>query len=179
VVPPGDDVRPTSDRVREAVFNALRSLGAVEGARVLDLFAGSGALAVEALSAGAASAVLVERDRAARRAIEANLTAAGVADRAQVVASDALRHLADAAGEPFDLALVDPPYAFDAWPQLLAALAERLAPEAVVVLESDRWVPVPEGWHVQRDKRYGGTFVRIAIPPPSPAPLGPNRRSDV
>lgn len=179
IVPAGRDVRPTSDRVREATFNALHSLGAVQGASVLDLFAGSGALAVEALSGGAARAVLVEPDRAARRAVEANLEAAEVADRATVVASTAERYLARAPIEPFDLVLLDPPYDHAEWSPLLTALVPHLSAQAVVVLESDHAVAVPDGWHVQRDKRYGGTFVRIAIPPPSPAPLGPSRWSDV
>ena len=100
--------------------HALGSLGAVEGARALDLFAGSGALGIEALSRGAAAAVFVEHDRAARAALEANLTATGLADQAEVVAGDAHRYL-ERADDHFDLVLLDPPYAFDDWPALFSA----------------------------------------------------------
>lgn len=165
-------MRPTADRVREAVFNALGSLGAVEGARVLDLFAGSGALGIEALSRGAAHAVFVERDPAARRAIEANLAATGLVGRARVVASSAEAFLRRTE-ERFDLALLDPPYAFDGWTELLEALVPVL--EGVAVLESDRRVAVPAGWHVEREKRYGGTLVAIVRPPASRAPTDPEQ----
>jgi 16S rRNA (guanine966-N2)-methyltransferase len=166
-VPPGEQVRPTTDRVRGAIFNALGSLGAVEGAAVLDLFAGSGALGIEALSRGAAHATFVEPDRRARRCIEENLAATGLADRARVVAARAEAFLAGAgtgapAGAPaegarWDLALVDPPYAFDDWPRLLAALPADLA-----VVESDRPVALGAGWDVVRERRYGTTFVLFA-----------------
>ena len=151
--PPGRDTRPTADRVREAIFNALGSLGAVEGARVVDLFAGSGALGIEALSRGAAWCTFVERDRAARAAITANLAATGLAARATVVAADVMAWLARGAG-PFDLALADPPYAFDDWPALLA-----LVPADLVVVESDREVDPGPGWAHVRTRRYGGTVV--------------------
>jgi 16S rRNA (guanine966-N2)-methyltransferase len=159
--PPGDAVRPTGDRVREAVFNALGSLAAVDGARVLDLFAGSGALAIEALSRGAASAVLVDRDPSARRTIEANLAVTGLAGRATVVGGSAEAFLSSCT-ERFDLVLLDPPYRFDRWPALLDALAPHL--DGVAVIESDRPIETPPGWRVERQKRYGGTIVAIARP---------------
>lgn len=167
VAPPGRDVRPTADRVREAVFNALHSLGAVEGARVLDLFAGSGALAIEALSRGARQAVLVERDPRARAAIEQNLAGTGLGAQAEVVSGDAESYLARATGT-FDLVLADPPYAYGAWPSLLAATGRVLDPQGLVVVESDREVPLPAGWDVERAKWYGGTLVVFARPPSSP-----------
>lgn len=155
VAPAGDHVRPTSDRVREAVFNALQSLVHLPGARVLDLFAGTGAMAIEALSRGAEWAVLVEHDRRAQAVIRTNLDALGLNQQAQVVAADAvtwLRRRAD--DEPFDVALVDPPYRFDRWEQLLAEL-----PAEVAVLESDREIVPPPGWMVPKVRRYGGTVV--------------------
>ena len=152
--PPGRDVRPTGDRVREAVFNALGSLGAIEDARVLDLFAGTGALGIEALSRGAASATFVERDRAAADAVTANLAALGF--EADVIRSDALRWLDGRVGT-FDLALLDPPYAFEEWDDLLARV-----PASLVVIESDRTIAPGEGWDVLREKRYGDTVVVIA-----------------
>lgn len=173
--PSGNDVRPTSDRVREAVFNALRSLQAIEGARVLDLFAGSGALGIEALSRGAASAVFVDHDAASRAAIVANLEATAVADRAEVVRSDATGFLREPS-EPFDLVLLDPPYRFADWDSLLTVLAGALTPNAVVVIESDREVTLPEGWRVERQKRYGSTFIAIARPPEFLRPSQPEPR---
>jgi len=154
--PPGRDVRPTGDRVREAMFNALGSLGAIDGARVLDLFAGTGALGIEALSRGAASATFVDQDRAAAATVRANLEALGLAAEAEVVQADASRWL-DSNDSEFDLALLDPPYAFDGWDDLLARV-----PAPLVVVESDRAVGPPDGWHVLREKRYGDTVVTIA-----------------
>ena len=158
--PDGHDTRPTSDRVREAVFNALGSLDAVEGASVLDLFAGSGALGIEALSRGAERATFVERDRRALRALRANLDATDLDGVAEVVAGDADRFLDDAlaAGRWFDLALLDPPYATpdEAW----AVLLDRL-PADVAVIESDREVPLPAAWGTTRTKWYGTTLVAI------------------
>lgn len=153
--PPGTGTRPTSDRVREAVFNALGSLGALDGARVLDLFAGSGALGIEAISRGAAHATFVDSDLAAVRAIEANLEATGLGGHATVVAATADAFLARA-DHSFDLVLADPPYAFDAWADLLDDL-----PADLVVAESDRAIAVPPGWQVVREKRYGSTVVTI------------------
>jgi 16S rRNA (guanine966-N2)-methyltransferase len=144
VAPPGLGTRPTTDRVREAVFNALHSLGVVEDAIVLDGFAGSGALGIEALSRGAAHVTFADIDAAARRAIEENLNMAGAVERADIRAQPAERVLADAAaaGRRFDLVLLDPPYGFDDWPGLVTAVVEVMADGAVVVMESDRPVEV-------------------------------------
>jgi 16S rRNA (guanine966-N2)-methyltransferase len=159
VAPEGSTTRPTPDRVREATFNALGSLGAVVDASVVDLFAGSGAMGIEALSRGAAHATFVDQDRSAVRAIEANLEVCGLADRATVVTADVERFLAGARGRRWDLAILDPPYAHGAheWLDLLDDLPAELA-----VLESDRAVEPPFGWAVLRSKRYGGTHVVIA-----------------
>jgi 16S rRNA (guanine966-N2)-methyltransferase len=159
--PDGLDTRPTTDRVKEAVFNALGSLDAVIDAEVLDLFAGSGALGIEALSRGAASATFVDRSPAARRAITANLDRLGLADRATVVGADAAAFRPRPAAAP-DLVLADPPYPFDGWQALTAALADHVAPEAVLVAESDREVALDGRWVVLRSKRYSGTVVQIA-----------------
>lgn len=111
MAPAGTATRPTSDRVREATFNALTSLGVLDGARVLDAFAGSGALGIEALSRGAEHCRFVERDRAALAALRDNLDRCGLGrDRAEVVVGDAA-----SAGGGWDLALLDPPYAFTGW----------------------------------------------------------------
>jgi 16S rRNA (guanine966-N2)-methyltransferase len=161
--PAGLDTRPTTDRVREAVFNSLESLGAVRDATVVDLFAGSGALGLEALSRGAAHVTFVEREPRARRAIEANLHTLGFADRATVVSGDAVAHVS--ASGPADLVLCDPPYAFDRWDELLAA-----SPAPLVVCESDRSVDAPDGWELVRGKRYGATVVTILSRTPAQPP---------
>ena len=157
VAPEGATTRPTPERVREATFNALGSLGLVVDATVLDLFAGSGAMGIEALSRGAARATFVDRDVAARRAIETNVAVCGLTAVAEVVASPVERYLSTAAGRHWDLALVDPPYDFDGWPDVLLDL-----PATVAVLESSGPVEPPFGWEVRRAKRYGRTHVVIA-----------------
>ncbi|HEX8803129.1 MAG TPA: 16S rRNA (guanine(966)-N(2))-methyltransferase RsmD, partial [Acidimicrobiales bacterium] len=164
VAPPGDRTRPTADRVREAVFNALWSRGVLAGARVLDLFAGSGALGVEALSRGAAHVTFVDTDAAARDAIRRNLATCGLEDRATVVAAPVERFLAGlAAADPggrVDLAFCDPPYAFTGWPDLLAVL-----PADLVVAESGEPVDPPAGWSLVREASYGGTWVGFLLAP--------------
>jgi 16S rRNA (guanine966-N2)-methyltransferase len=160
VTPKGRDTRPTSDRVREAIFNALGSLGVVEDARVLDLFAGSGALGIEALSRGAAHATFVERDDRAIETIWSNLVVTKLTDRALVTANEAVNWLNRRPGPgSFDLALADPPYAFDDWDTLLDAAAQL--PVEVVVIESDRVIKPDQKWQMVREKAYGGTVVTI------------------
>lgn len=154
IAPPGDATRPTSDRVREAVFNALWSRDALVDATVLDLFAGSGALGIEALSRGAAHATFVDDDGRARKTIAANLAATGLTSRATIVADKVERFVAD--GVRFDLVFCDPPYAFDDWATLLGRLDAGL-----VVLESDRELDLPADWDVLRAARYGRTWVTL------------------
>lgn len=156
--PPTDATRPTPNRVREAVFNSLYSLGAVDGARVLDLFAGTGALGIEALSRGASEAVFVEHDPEMAAVLRGNLEVTRLADQATVMVADADAALADLARGPrFDVALVDPPYAFDDWPALLSKV-----PADLVVAESDRPVDVGPGFAIHQRRRHGGTVVTFA-----------------
>jgi 16S rRNA (guanine966-N2)-methyltransferase len=165
--PEGEGTRPTSDRVREALFNALFSRSAIQGASVADLFAGSGALGIEALSRGAAHCWFVEHDRRAVAVIDHNLDTLGFRASATVLQGDVdaqLGHLP----EDLDLVLADPPYAFDAWPALLARLAPHLGPEGIVVVESDRSVTVPERWQKVRERTYGGTVIAFTAPSPAP-----------
>jgi 16S rRNA (guanine966-N2)-methyltransferase len=152
--PEGKVTRPTSDRAREAIFDVLGSLVDLDGMSVVDLFAGSGAMGIEALSRGAASTVFVEDAPAALGAIRDNLAALGIEDRARVVREDVLVFL----GRPhqFDLALCDPPYDFSSWEGVLTRLHAPVA-----VLESRRPVEVPVGWEVVKNKRYGGTLVTV------------------
>ena len=176
VAPVGRDTRPTLDRVRESLFNALGSLDAVVGARVLDLFAGSGALGIEALSRGAASCTFVDSDRSARETVETNLRTTGLGARATVVTDSADRWLRGVGtGTSFDLVLLDPPYATtDAeWSELLRAISSIARRDdgspGVVVVESDRSVPVPAGWDALREKGYGSTIVSVLQPPEPPS----------
>jgi 16S rRNA (guanine966-N2)-methyltransferase len=156
-VPASPGVRPTSAKVREAVFASLGSLGAVVGARVLDLFAGTGALGIEALSRGAASATFVESDPRAVEAIKANLATTGLVGT--VVRSDVLRFLENTS-EEYDLAVADPPYAFTEWDRLLAVL-----PAPLVAVESGAPVDPGPGWVILRSRRYGDSVVTLARRP--------------
>lgn len=137
------------------MFNALFSLGVLADARVLDLFAGSGALGIEALSRGAAEATFVDQDPAALAVIRHNLQTLALEDQASVVGADGCHFLAG--GQSYDLILLDPPYGFDRWDELLLAIGS-----GVVVIESDREVSVPSHWVVHRVKRYGTTVVVLA-----------------
>jgi len=159
--PPGDATRPTADRVREALFSVLGPR--VAGAEVLDLFAGSGALGLEALSRGAAAATFVDRDPTAIRVVRANLAALGL--RAEVRRADARAFLrtAAAAAREYDVAFLDPPYrlAEGLGPPLSGALPPILAPDAVVVAESDRRAPLALDLPLLDERRYGDTLIRI------------------
>lgn len=166
--PRGRNTRPTSDRVREALFSIL---GSLEGATVLDLFAGTGALGIEALSRGASRAVFVERDTAALDVLRANLKKLELHEgEAEVRRAEALGALRTARerGETYDLVFVDPPYG-DARALeggLSVALPPLLAPAGRVVVESDRRMPLAlwveeEGLGVELERRYGDTSITI------------------
>ena len=159
--PHGLDTRPTSDRVRENIFNVI---GPVDGARVLDLFAGSGALGIEALSRGAASAVFVEHDPDALRTIERNLDHLRLIG-ARVVRGDVLRTIAQeaTAGAKYDLVLVDPPYAMlnEIQPRLARHLPSLLAADGLVVLESDARTEPELPLPVRTTRKYGQTRVTL------------------
>jgi 16S rRNA (guanine966-N2)-methyltransferase len=151
-------VRPTSDRVREAVFDIVGSRGGVQGWRVADLFSGSGALGIEALSRGAASVTFVDQDDGALLAVRENLRAVGLADEpVRLVRARLPGWLGSGADEEYDLAVADPPYDYDAWPALLGALRARR-----VVAESAGPVALAAGWVVVRERRYGGTLITVA-----------------
>jgi 16S rRNA (guanine966-N2)-methyltransferase len=161
--PQGAATRPTSERVREAVFSML---GPLDGAHVLDLFAGSGALGIEAISRGAARVTFVERAPAARAVLAANLEALGIPGQtARVRSGDARPELRAAAtrGETYDLILLDPPYrqAATLGPELAGPVAAILAPSGRVVCESDRRAPLELGLPVERERRYGDTLIRL------------------
>jgi 16S rRNA (guanine966-N2)-methyltransferase len=170
---PGEGTRPFGDRVKQTLFAILEPH--LPGARVLDLFAGSGAGGIEALSRGAAAAVFVEHDSAAVKVISENLAAARVGDRGRVVSADAISYLKDgAAGDgPFDLVLVDPPYAEVG---LMAGALARLGTADPPLLTSEAWVVAKHFWKTPppasvgllasvRSRRFGETaltFYRLS-----------------
>ncbi|MGA8210887.1 MAG: 16S rRNA (guanine(966)-N(2))-methyltransferase RsmD [Nocardioidaceae bacterium] len=164
--PAGEATRPTSDRVREALFSALDSaLGSLHGLGFLDLYAGSGAVGLEARSRGAAPVTLVEQDRRTAAVIRANVAAVAL-DRVEVVASPVLRALDRSPHVAYDVAFLDPPYAEPVAQvgTVLAALHRHhwLAAEAVVVVErSRRGSPMvwPPGYEPQRSRAYGETLL--------------------
>jgi 16S rRNA (guanine966-N2)-methyltransferase len=161
VAPRGHDTRPTSDRVRENVFNLV---GPLDGARVLDLFAGSGALGIEALSRGAVTAVFVERDQEAVRTIERNLDHLRLTG-ARVVHGDVLRTIAQeaTAGAKYDLVLVDPPYGMltEIQPRLALHLPPLLAADGLLVVETDARTEPELPLPVRAGRRYGQTRVTL------------------
>ncbi len=158
--PTGRETRPTGDRAREAAFNLI---GSVDGARVLDLFAGSGAMGLEALSRGAASVTFVERDRAAAATIERNLDKLRL--RGAVLRDDAVRVLAaDAvAGRRYDLVLIDPPYRMLAGvlPSLSAYLPSVIERDGLVVVESDASEEPELPLLMRTSRRYGAARITV------------------
>lgn len=157
VAPRGTATRPISDRVKETLFAILADR--VLDARVLDLYAGSGAVGIEALSRGAALADFVEVDRVALAAVRENLERTGMGDRGSVHGRDVLQYLGASSEDRFDLVILDPPYAERAILAPLERLIGRLAPGAMVVIKH-HWrtpVPTPQGLTTWRQRRFGET----------------------
>ncbi|MDJ0739409.1 MAG: 16S rRNA (guanine(966)-N(2))-methyltransferase RsmD [Gammaproteobacteria bacterium] len=157
-------LRPTPDRVRETLFNWLRA--DVAGARCLDLFAGSGAIGLEALSRGAAALTLVERHRAVAERLRANVALLHEEAALEVIQADALRWLATATARRYDIVFVDPPFATDLMAAACARLETRgwLADDAVVYLEQDAhraWPALPPSWTLYREGRAGQSAQRL------------------
>jgi 16S rRNA (guanine966-N2)-methyltransferase len=163
IAPRGAATRPTSDRVREALFSML---GELDGLRVLDLFAGSGALAIEALSRGARCAVLIDSSGAAIAAVRHNLAALELPAEVHRQRARAYLERARAARRQYDLVFLDPPYlhASALGRELSTALSPVLAPEARVVAESDRRSPLELELQLLDERRYGDTLIRIYGP---------------
>lgn len=154
--PPGQGTRPITDRAKEAIFNMLVSLGGVEDARVLDLFAGSGSFGLECLSRGAAHVVFVERNRAAAAVIEANLELLGFGSRATVVTTSVGSALDSVSA--VDIAFCDPPYADDPWPELLPRI-----PADLLVAHADHEIDLVAPWVEVRRRAYGRSKIVIAV----------------
>ena len=158
----GAQLRPTSDRVRESLFSSLTHHGVIEGARVLDLFAGTGALAFEALSRGADYAVLVENGRVAQVLISENQAKLRAKDQTKVLRQDATK--LPIWGElPFDLVFLDPPYGRDMGQKALtvAAAGGWLAIDAMIVWEEAAPMQAPEGFALEDHRKYGDTHVTL------------------
>lgn len=179
---PKSGTRPTSERVREAVFSRLDALGAVEDARVLDVFAGSGALGLEALSRGAASAVFVEIAGGSAKVIRANIAALGARGQTTVEVCDGARFVTGlGVSDRFDLVFLDPPYALASYviTEVLAGLTAHLAPEGLMVLETSKQYAAPEipsGLMVSATKTYGDTLVNFLELAANQATSGGNAR---
>jgi 16S rRNA (guanine966-N2)-methyltransferase len=151
IAPPGQGTRPTADRVRQALFDMLMHAewggrGLIEGATVLDVFAGTGALGLEALSRGAASACFIESDPVSLRALRANIAACRAEDRTEVMAIDVLTVAVGRSSRPAGVVFLDPPYGLNLAPRALVQLrdAGRIGPHALIVVETGRdevWVP--------------------------------------
>ena len=157
----GLDTRPTVERVKEGIFSAI--CFDIEGRRVLDLFAGSGQMGIEALSRGARSCVFVDRSRQATEVVRRNLRATKLDRSAEVVCGDSLAYLSRAAG-PFDLVFLDPPYGDGLLEACLQGLADKLSVGATVICESDRETALPETVGelvLHRTYRYGRVAVRL------------------
>lgn len=163
----GNSTRPTADRVRQSLFDVLGQR--CDGLAVLDLYAGTGALSLEALSRGASSAVLIEQDAKACEVIRANIAALRYDARCTLLRDDVPRALARLRG-PFDLIFSDPPYALNAAQSTLDAVSRVLSPGARVVLEMSRREPLPERCEILDDRLYGDTRVLIARPVSASAP---------
>jgi len=159
--PKGTDIRPTSDRAKEAIFNSLRSRSAIEEAEVLDLFAGTGALGIEALSRGAKKATFVDKSPESLELVRENLKKSGFEKKAETVNEDSVNWL-QKSSKPSDLVLLDPPYGFEDWPELLDALSQKQP--GIVVIESDREIDPGPKWHVDSIRQYGSSVVVIIDP---------------
>ena len=155
-------LRPTTDRVRESLFNVLARYEPFNAARVLDLFAGTGALGLEALSRGAAHTTFVDQGRVAQKLLRENIAKLRVSEETTVLSCDACR-LPTCLTEPFDLVFLDPPYGKDLGTQALIS-AERggwLSPASLIVWEEESLMPAPPGYTLEDHRTYGGTHMTI------------------
>ena len=162
---PAGGIRPTPDRLRETLFNWLAPL--IHGARCLDMFAGSGALGIEALSRGAACCRFIEQDRAALAAIREHLETLRMTDQADLRQHDALRELQQPADQPFDIVFLDPPYAAGLLPEVMQLLESGgwLAPEARIYMEGssrDSLPDLPANWQLAKSRKAGDVAYHLA-----------------
>jgi len=178
VTPRSQSLRPTSDRVKESMFNILQD--DIVGKVVLDLFAGTGNLGIEALSRGAKKTIFVEKGRQALRLIERNLTQFGLEERSEILPKDAIRAIGilKQRGESFDLILMDPPYEKGLIQRTLMKLNSYpiYHKDSILVIEHDRREPlstVMDGWNLIRQRRIGDTVISFLTP------QGENHKTEV
>ena len=169
VTPRSHTLRPTSDRVKESLFNILR--GGMEGNVVLDLFAGTGSLGIEALSRGAKKAIFVEKGREALQLIQKNLIQLGLEERSEILPKDVNRAIGilKQRGECFDLIMMDPPYEKGLIQRTLMKLNSHQIyhKESILVIEHNRREPLPrilDGWNLIRERRIGDTVISFLTP---------------
>ena len=158
----GAHLRPTADRVRESLFNVLSNLGVIPEARVLDLFAGTGALGLEALSRGAAHVTFVDDGRVAAGLIRENVQITRAGDQSDLMRRDATR-LGDCTVAPYDLVFLDPPYGKGLGQKALAAAFSGgwIDPQALIVFEDNAPIAAPDGFDIQDARKYGDTHVTL------------------
>ncbi|CAD0184304.1 Ribosomal RNA small subunit methyltransferase D [Ruegeria sp. THAF57] len=156
----GAHLRPTTDRVRESLFNVLTHQIDFDGLRVLDLFAGTGALGFEALSRGAAHVTFVDDGRVAQGLIRKNIDLTHSADRTRLIRRDATR-LGDNPDAPYDLIFLDPPYGKSMGEKAIGALRGWIADDALIVWEENAPMPPPEGFTLQNSRKYGDTHITL------------------
>ena len=164
--PAGSAIRPTTDRVKEAVFDILQF--SLAGARMLDLFAGTGQMGIEAISRGAASCTFVEQSKKAAALIGANVRRAGFERQAEIYSGDVFRFLAGRGQAEYDLVYADPPYRQVDYQRLLQGIVAglTLSDGARILLESERGVPLPDGWgpfRIKKRYRYGKTAISLYL----------------
>lgn len=157
---PGANLRPTPDRVRESLFSMLTHRGVLENARILDLFAGTGALGLEALSRGGAEAVFVDNGRVAQRLITENIEKLGAESQAQLMRNDATR-LGPWPHARFDLVFLDPPYGKGLGQKALRAVADWLSDDVLVVWEDSAFAEDVDGFYTIEKRRYGEAHVTL------------------
>tara|TARA_X000001036_G_scaffold11125_1_gene9769 strand:- start:4795 stop:5343 length:549 start_codon:yes stop_codon:yes gene_type:complete len=156
ILPTNSGIRPTKDRVREAIFNSLHSYGLVEDRQFLDLFAGTGSLGLEALSRGASSVVFVDNNDLAIDAIKQNSKILNFIQDVEIRRQDAMAYLSET--RHFDVALLDPPYNFEMWDELTSQINS-----SAVVVESSQKVSLGRSWAIIKEQSYGQTNVVIAV----------------
>lgn len=161
-VPQEAETRPTTDRVREAIFNSLYQLAEPpipQDCKVLDLFAGSGALGIEALSRGASSATFIDHDKDAIKTVHSNLSQLDFRQRAEIIRFDALEYL-KTPDLTYDLVFLDPPFAFEAWSDLLKFMENY----KILVIGSNREIEVSdETWEVIKQDKYSSTYIKVCV----------------
>lgn len=167
-VPPGKDVRPTSDRTRESLFNILGGRVDLEGLRAADLYAGSGSLGLEAISRGASHVTFVEQNVRAFRTIQENAQTLGVTERCRFVRDNVLRFVRNTEAHSFDLAFADPPYASEDLGEFPQAALRLIKPGGFLILEHDRSRDFEGADTLILQRRYGDTVITFFQAPHAP-----------